>query len=437
MNKHSSTSHEGSSYCGCPWLDVAYTEQLERKNAMCAELFSEWTAENPDILEPIVGMKTQRDAPRAFRYKIATPFARVGAHSNNAVHTSKDAHKQIACGFYAPGTHDIVTCYTCPSEVAGARGVLNFIAQEAGKLGISAYDEDTHTGILRHAILRYSKYFDEAMLVIVTKQKLIPKRRLLVQRIRARFPYITTIVQNVNPRQTNAMLGNYCEVLYGTGVVHDKLLGCTFEIGPMSFYQTNPEQTEVLYQLAIGFLREGLKKRKRGKKKSQGAKTQEKPVRILDAYCGCGTIGICAARALENVLVIGVDQVEDAIVRAEKNRKLNHLGTRCVFSCEDATTFMQDFAYADKISKKQSSAEKRFDAVVMDPPRAGSTPEFIAGVASLAPRCVVYISCNPKTQVQDLKEFEARGYEVKRICPVDMFPHTEHVETVVLMSRVK
>lgn len=446
MNKRSSTPRERSSYCGCPWLHVPYSEQLERKNAVCAELFGEWITKNPDILQPIVGMQShENEPPRVFRYKIATPFAPMHTRAKNPTRASKGTHEQIACGFFEPGTHDIVACYACPSEVTGARSVLNFIAKEAHKLGISAYDEDTHTGVLRHAILRYSKYFDEAMLVLVTKQKLLPKKRLLVQRIRARFPHITTIIQNVNSRQTNAMLGNYCEVLYGAGVVRDKLLGCTFEIGPLSFYQTNPTQTEVLYQLAIDFLREGLERSVQGKKRvkkatkksAQKAGHKLKPLRILDAYCGCGTIGICAAAAFEDVLVVGVDQVEDAIVHARKNRKLNHLGSRCVFSCQDATEFMRDFAYADETARKDASpAEKRFDAVIMDPPRAGSTPEFIAGVSALAPTCVVYISCNPKTQVRDLKEFEARGYEVVCICPVDMFPHTEHVECIVLMSRV-
>ena len=182
--------------------------------------------------------------------------------------------------------------------------------------------------------------------------------------------------------------------------MHDRLLGCEFEIGPTSFYQTNPEQTEVLYALAI----EGL-----------GDATS-----MLDAYCGTGTIGLCAARAKEcDLHVVGVEQVSNAVGCARRNARANHVNNRCSFVCDDATTWMT----------KQSAAQ--FDAVVLDPPRAGSTPAFLEGVVGLAPKRVVYVSCNPVTQVRDLSTLRDGGYRV----PVDLFPHTKHVETVVTCSR--
>lgn len=461
-------------YCGCEWLDIPYSEQLMRKDEYMRELFEPLVTQQgkncADLLRSIVPMKCTKDRtlcgiPRCFRHKVATPFAPVPASfasrtskSNSKVQTN--AHMSgIACGFFEPGTHHIVPCDFCPSEVPGARKILNFIAKDAARLGIKAYNENTQIGILRHAILRFSRSCNEIMLVIVTRTRNFAQKKLLVQDILSAYPHITTVVQNVNLKNTNAMLGSYNVVLFGSGKIHDKLLGCTFEIGPVSFFQTNPEQTEILYQTAI----DGIKRicntvksdcdtlsyvshgasidSKRldtsGLECAHGKAQQVTPeqadkhtIRIMDAYCGCGTIGICVANQIKNALVIGFDQVEDSIERAKKNRRLNHLKTRCVYSCEDATRFMQDFAYA-------SNGVSRYEAIIMDPPRAGSTPEFIKAAASLGPKCIAYISCNPQTQVRDLAEFYRYGYRVESITPVDMFPHTPHVESVVLMSRVE
>ncbi len=459
-------------YCGCEWLDIPYSEQLMRKDEYMRELFEPLVTQQgkncADLLRSIVPMKCTKDRtlcgiPRCFRHKVATPFAplsvpfaSLASKSNSKVQTNARM-SGIACGFFEPGTHHIIPCDFCPSEVPGARKILNFIAKDAARLGIKAYNENTQIGILRHAILRYSRSCNEIMLVIVTRTRNFAQKKLLVQDILSAFPHITTVVQNVNPKNTNAMLGNYNVVLFGSGKIHDKLLGCTFEIGPVSFFQTNPEQTEILYQTAI----DGIKRicntvksdcdtlsyvshgasidSKRldtsGLECAHGKAQQVTPeqadkhtIRIMDAYCGCGTIGICVANQIKNALVIGFDQVEDSIERAKKNRRLNHLKTRCVYSCEDATRFMQDFAYA-------SNGVSRFEAIIMDPPRAGSTPEFIKAAASLKPKCIAYISCNPQTQVRDLAEFYRCGYSVESITPVDMFPHTPHVETVCLLTR--
>lgn len=459
-------------YCGCEWLDIPYSEQLMRKDEYMRELFEPLVTQQgkncADLLRSIVPMKCTKDRtlcgiPRCFRHKVATPFAplsvpfaSLASKSNSKVQTNART-SGIACGFFEPGTHHIIPCDFCPSEVPGARKILNFIAKDAARLGIKAYNENTQIGILRHAILRYSRSCNEIMLVIVTRTRNFAQKKLLVQDILSAFPHITTVVQNVNPKNTNAMLGNYNVVLFGSGKIHDKLLGCTFEIGPVSFFQTNPEQTEILYQTAI----DGIKRVCNTDKSTSDAlnyvshgapinskrldtsalehtrgkaqlATQEQAdqhiIRIMDAYCGCGTIGICVASQIKNAVVIGFDQVEDSIERAKKNRRLNHLKTRCVYSCEDATRFMQDFAYAN-------NGVSRFKAIIMDPPRAGSTPEFIKAATSLEPKCIAYISCNPQTQVRDLAEFYRFGYSVESITPVDMFPHTPHVETVCLLTR--
>lgn len=459
-------------YCGCEWLNIPYSEQLIRKNKYMRELFEPLVTQQgkscADLLRSIVPMKCTKDRashnmPRCFRHKVATPFAPLPASfasraskSNSKVQTNARM-SGIACGFFEPGTHHIIPCDFCPSEVPGARKILNFIAKDAARLGIKAYNENAQIGILRHAILRFSRSCNEIMLVIVTRTRNFAQKKLLVQDILSAFPHITTVVQNVNPKNTNAMLGNYNVVLFGSGKIHDKLLGCTFEIGPVSFFQTNPEQTEILYQTAIDGIKRVCNADKsasdtlnyvphgapinskrldtsalectRGKARLA---TQEQAdqhiIRIMDAYCGCGTIGICVASQIKNAVVIGFDQVEDSIERAKKNRRLNHLKTRCVYSCEDATRFMQDFAYAN-------NGVPRFKAIIMDPPRAGSTPEFIKAAASLKPLCIAYISCNPQTQVRDLAEFYRCGYSVESITPVDMFPHTPHTESACLLTR--
>lgn len=459
-------------YCGCEWLNIPYSEQLMRKNEYMRELFEPLVTQQgkscADLLRSIVPMKCTKDRashnmPRCFRHKVATPFAPLPASfasraskSNSKVQTN--AHMSgIACGFFEPGTHHIIPCDFCPSEVPGARKILNFIAKDAARLGIKAYNENTQIGILRHAILRYSRSCNEIMLVIVTRTRNFAQKKLLVQDILSVFPHITTVVQNVNPKNTNAMLGSYNVVLFGSGKIHDKLLGCTFEIGPVSFFQTNPEQTEILYQTAIdgikrvcntgknasdtlGYVSHGASiDSKRldtsGLERAHGKAQQVTPeqtdkhtIRIMDAYCGCGTIGICVASQIKNALVIGFDQVEDSIERAKKNRRLNHLKTRCVYSCEDATRFMQDFAYA-------CSGVSHFEAIIMDPPRAGSTTEFIKAATSLKPKCIAYISCNPQTQVRDLAEFYRCGYSVESVTPVDMFPHTPHTESVAILHH--
>lgn len=461
-------------YCGCPWLDMPYAEQLREKNRSMHELFNPWIKQHSCTLNPIIGMEYKDGAqPCGFRYKVATPFAeaRTGRHAQktrdvrdagtmrNARTTrarrgGRPRHIQpLACGFYAPGTHAIIPCTHCPSEAPQARDIINFIAYKAAELGISAYNEDTCTGELRHAILRISKHYNESMLVLVTRTRNFPQKKMLVRAILSAYPQLTTIVQNVNARNTNAMLGAYTTTLFGPGKIRDKLLGCTFEIGACSFFQTNPQQTEILYQVAIDGVRTLCQKRAMPTRKSDNLKHNKAAnsqhtqgmLRVMDAYCGCGTIGICLASQIEDAVVVGIDQVEDSIERARRNRKLNHLRSRAVYSLDDATHFMQNFVYASSATSELSHDDEatamnnddrpRFDAIIMDPPRAGSTPEFIAGACALAPTCIVYISCNPVTQERDLHEFYAHGYVPRSITPVDMFPHTPHVESVVLMSR--
>ena len=372
---------------GCEWLAVPYPIQLRRKQEQVDELLGALAEQDGAIIDPIRGMAE----PARYRHKAATPFA----HARGG---------RVLCGFYAAGTHRIVPCRDCLVENPRARRVLNGVAHVAERLHIPPYDEDRGTGVLRHAVVRCGWKTDEMLLTLVSRVPELRDERRVVEELRAACPKLTSIVLNVNDRRTNAILGRLNRTLFGPGVMHDELLGCRFEIGPTSFYQTNPEQTETLYRLALDGIGDAR--------------------RALDAYCGTGTIGICAASGSENLQVVGVEQVKGAVACAERNTAANNVADRCRFVAADATAWMA-----------REGREQRFDAVIMDPPRAGSTPEFLAGAAALAPARIVYVSCNIVTQARDLEVLRERGYRLTRVTPVDMFPHTKHVESVVTLER--
>ena len=375
---------------GCEWLSVPYPIQLRRKQEQVQELLGPMAAAAGVAIQKIRGMEGD---PLAYRHKAATPFAPAG-------------HGRMRCGFYAAGTHRIIPCEKCLVEDPRARKILNGVARVAEELHIPAYEEDRGIGVLRHAVVRCGYATDDVLLTLVTNVAELRGQDRVVAALRCECPEVTSIVQNVNTKRTNAILGRQNRTLWGTGVMHDRLLGCTFEIGPTSFYQTNPAQTEVLYQVAIG------------------AGQLASGMRVLDAYCGTGTIGICAAAATPGIEVTGVERVASAVRCAERNARANDVADRCRFVAADATEWM-----------RREGREQGFDVVVMDPPRAGSTPEFLHGVADLAPERVVYVSCNVVTQARDLEVLLARGYELESVAPVDMFPHTKHVECVAALRR--
>ncbi len=376
---------------GCETLAVPYPIQLRRKQDQMRELFTDLLgACSEDTLRPIVGM----ERPLGYRNKAATPFA-------------PGPRGRIRSGFYAKGTHRIISCRQCLVEDPRCRKVLNSFVRTAELAKVSAYDEDKGRGLLRHAVVRAGWKTDELLLTIVANGERLPHERELVKRILHFAPDVTAIALNTNVRKTNAILGPTSRALYGRGVMHDELLGVTFEIGPTSFYQTNPSQTERLYSLAI-----------------EGAGLAP-GMRVLDAYCGIGTIGLCAAAQVDDLQVVGVEVGKGAVADARKNARNNALDNRCQFVCADSTVYMNEAA----------KRREHFDAVIMDPPRAGSTPEFLAGVVSLAPQKVVYVSCNATTQRRDLDALLDGGYCLVSLTPVDMFPHTKHVETVAVLER--
>ncbi len=389
---------------GCEWLNLPYKKQLVRKQAAMAELFAGICDQASIEVSPIRGMGAtlgdggKYPAPRAFRHKAATPFA-------------PGPHGTVRCGFFKRGTHQIIDVPACAVEAPDARRILNQIARVAEEHKIPAYNEDAHTGLLRYAVLRAGWRTDEFMLTLVTAQRDLPHAEEFFDAVAAIDPRIVCLAQNINNRVTNAILGDETRIVRGRESLRDELLGCRFDISPTAFYQTNPEQTELLYQIAI-----------------DGMELKSGDV-LMDAYCGSGTIGLCAAKqavsAGNKIMLLGVERNPAGVSDARKNAELNDLGRCAWFVADDATDYILDAA----------ANHERVDVLSIDPPRAGSTPEFLEAAIALQPRRIVYISCNPTTQERDLHPLMDAGYRLLSIVPVDMFPHTTHVETVAVLER--
>ena len=367
---------------GCQYQGVHYEEQLKKKQKMEEKLLGKFCK-----VSPIIGMEN----PYHYRNKVHSAFGR-------------DRKGNIISGTYQAGTHYIVQTEECLIEDRKCQEIIRTIRGLIKPFKIKTFDEDTGYGLLRHVLVRRGFQTGEIMVVLVLGAPILPSKNNFVKALRKEHPEITTIVLNVNDRRTSMVLGEREIPVYGKGFIKDRLCGCTFRISPKSFYQVNPVQTEVLYETAVAFA--GL----------SGKET------VIDAYCGIGTIGMVAAKHAKKV--IGVELNKDAVRDARMNAKDNQIGN-IEFRQGDAGEFMVDMA-----KKNQKT-----DVVFMDPPRAGSDERFLSSLVTLKPKTVVYISCNPVTLARDLEFLVRKGYAVKQIQPVDMFPWTGHVETVCLLSR--
>ena len=328
-------------------------------------------------------------------------------HYRNKVHAVFGRLKdEVIAGTYSEGTHTIVPIDNCLIEDAQASAIIKTVTELVKSFKIWIYNEDTGRGVLRHVLVRKGMSTKQIMVVLVTACPEFPHKNNFVAELRKRHPEITTIVQNINEANTTMVLGERNKPLYGEGYIEDVLCGLRFRISPNSFYQVNSAQTQVLYKKAI-----------------QAAGLTGKET-VVDAYCGIGTIGMAMASKAGKVL--GIELNRDAVKDAKANAKRNNLNN-IHFVAADATEYLT--------SMVQEGAKA--DVVVMDPPRSGSTEEFIQAVAQLAPERVVYVSCNPETLGRDLESFKKVKYRAVEAWPVDMFGWTNHVETVVLLSHKK
>ncbi len=398
--------------CGaCQHLQTPYPKQLKQKQDYLMGLF-EHLIGVATVVEPILGM----DNPFYYRNKVVSPYA-PGRKLKKSQAQQNTRHKtlpyEVLCGMYKEGTHIIIPSDSCLLENKNAKQVILTIRDLMARFNIDAYNEDTGEGFMRHAIVRVGHNSNEVLVTLVTNENIFPRAKAFTKELVKKCPFITTVVQNINTRQTNVILGEKERTLYGPGFILDTLCNLSFRISSHSFYQVNATQTEVLYRSAINFAQ------------LTGSEV------VLDAYCGTGTIGLVAAAGLpENPQacakrVIGMDVVEDAIVDARNNALHNGI-ENAQFFAEDASEFMNRLA----------SNEETIDVLLMDPPRAGSTETFLEAAAAMNPKRIVYISCNPKTQVRDAEYLAHKGYVIKRIQAVDMFPHTNHVESIILMEKI-
>lgn len=367
---------------GCQFQGMAYQEQLKRKQKQEEKLLGRFCKVNP-----IIGM----DQPYYYRNKVHAVFDR-------------DRKGNIISGTYREGTHQVVAVEDCLIEDEKSQEIIRTIRGMLKSFKMKTYDEDTGYGLLRHVLVRRGFTTGEIMVVLVLGSPILPSKNNFVKALRKEHPEITTVVLNVNNKKTSMVLGEKEKTIYGPGYIRDVLCGCTFRISPKSFYQVNPVQTEVLYQTAIRFA------------DLSGKET------VIDAYCGIGTIGLIAAKHAKKV--IGVELNQDAVRDARMNAKENSITNVRIYQ-GDAGRFMVEMA-----EEKQKA-----DVVFMDPPRAGSDERFLSSVVRLAPKKVVYVSCNPQTLARDLKYLVKQGFEVRKIQPVDMFPFCDHCETVCFLTR--
>lgn len=418
-----------SERCGaCRHIDEPYDAQLRRKDKAIWALFGEaGLLDDAVSVRPILGM----DDPFHYRDKVISPFVpgrRIAARADarrraDAPHDGRGPHGrhpssgsranraaragryEILTGMYEAHSHTVVPTDGCLIENERATQIIEAIRRLMPRFGIEPYREDDNSGFLRHAVVRCAHESGEVLVTLVTNGDEFPASRAFCRELTRRCPFVTTVVQNVNTRQTNVILGERERRLYGPGFILDTLCGLTFRISSQSFYQVNARQTEVLYRTATDL--------------AELSGTQD----VIDAYCGTGTIGLVAA-SMGARSVVGVDEVESAIEDARENARHNGV-ENARFVADDAGAFM----------RREAAVGNACDVVFLDPPRSGSTEAFLEALCALAPRRIVYISCNPKTQVRDIAYLKAHGWRLGVVQPVDMFPHTDHIECVARLER--
>ncbi len=366
---------------GCQLQNLEYDEQLSFKQAKMIKLLGRYCH-----IDEIIGMEN----PTNYRNKLQTAYSFRNGH--------------IYSGIYQASTKKIVGIDHCLLEDEYSQKIAKTVLKLLTQFKIKAYDLRTGRGFFRHVLVRRAFNTNEFMVVLVTAKGEFPHKEEFTSELLRQNRKITTVVWNINDSQTPLFLGEKSEILFGEGYITDKLLGLSFRISPKSFYQVNPVQTEKLYSVAKEYASLSGKER------------------VLDAYCGIGTIGLTMSDKAGEI--IGVEVNSDAVNDAIKNAEINGVKNARFFN-EDAGEFME----------KCARNGEKIDVVITDPPRAGCSKKFLDSVLSLSPERIVYISCNPETLARDLFVLKKGGYKVKKIQPVDMFPFTNHVETVCLLSR--
>lgn len=369
---------------GCQYQQLNYPAQLVYKTKRVKDALNRIAHIKDVKINPCLGMTY----PYNYRNKIQVPFG-------------KDKKGNVVYGFYKENSHEIIPIKKCYIENEKAASILWDIKELVKEMKIPIYNEDNGKGLLRYVLIRTSHHFEELMVVLVTTEMNFKGQRNFIGALIQKHPEITTIVENVNARHTNVILGNKEKILYGKGYIKDSILDLTFNISASSFYQVNPIQVEILYKTALDLI------------------DFNKNEVVLDAYSGVGTIGLIASKNAKKVYSVEInkDAHKDAIENAKRNNISN-----TEFVCGDAGEYISSF-------------DGNLDIVIMDPPRKGSDEKFLSTLINKKIKKIIYISCDPETLARDLS-YLSEFYKVTFVQPVDMFPMTAHVETVVSLTRL-
>lgn len=370
---------------GCQIQHLSYEGQMTFKQKLVRDAITR-IGKLPDVpVHPVKGMED----PWRYRNKSQIPF---GTQNGSVV-----------AGFYQPRSHDIADTDICLIQTPEADAIMAALKKNLADMGIEPYEEATHRGMLRHVVVRKARATGEIMVVLVTKKKKFPQAARAIELIQATVPEVTSIVQNINMEKTNVIFGDETLTLWGKDVIEDQIGDVRFEISARSFYQINPEQTEVLYGQALEYAQ------------LTGQET------VIDAYCGIGTISLFLAQRAK--FVMGVEIVPQAIEDAKRNAELNSLSN---------TLF--EAGPAEQVIPRWYKEGKKADVLVVDPPRKGCDEQLLRTILKQRPMRVVYVSCNPATLARDLRILEDGGYRTKEVQPVDMFPQSTHCEAVAWLE---
>lgn len=372
---------------GCQLMHINYEKQLDIKRDIIKNALLRIGKINAGSIE-MLGSKN----PLRYRNKMVFPIG-------------EDKNSNKICGFYRERSHDIVELEDCLLGDESISEIIKAVMDFIKRHNISVYNEEAHKGTVRRLFFRKGFHTGEIMTVLSINKNSLPHTDELVSDILKTSGNVKSIILNINTKKTNAVLGSENKVIFGSETISDILLGMKYEISPTSFFQVNPVQTETLYKKALEFA---------------DIKSTDS---VMDIYCGIGTISLCAAQTAKKV--IGVEIVEEAIANARKNAEENNV-KNAVFYASDA---------AGAVPELIKNGE-RPNVVILDPPRKGSDEKTLSAIISAQPEKIVYVSCNPATLARDLRFLEDNGYSTKKIAGVDMFPHTMHIETVVLMTLI-
>lgn len=371
---------------GCSMQHMTYSKQLEFKHRVVTDNLERIGGFKDIQVKPVIGMED----PRYYRNKAQYP---VGMGEKGAI-----------AGFYARRTHEIIATENCGIQDTASEALRNTVLEKMQEFGFSPYDEKTGKGLLRHIVTRVAFSTGDIMVILVVTTENIPGLDRMIQHILSKNPMVKSIILNINTRRDNVILGDRVITVHGSNTLIDTLGPFQFHISPLSFYQVNPIQTVVLYEKAVEFA--GL----------TGTET------VYDLYCGIGTISLFLSRQAKQV--IGVEVVDEAVRAARRNADLNGI---------ENTEFYTGLA--EEVVPILYSQGKKADVVVVDPPRKGCDKKLLETMVQMQPKRIVYVSCNPSTLARDLKYLGENGYSIKAVQPVDMFPWSEHVETICLMSK--